>query len=107
MQIASSARERYGAPRSASLYTATTSIPRSRQARITRRAISPRLATRMRWNIQLRITDCGLRIRCHSAIGIRQSSLDLLLVSAGGVHAEQDLSVLDRLAVLDQDFPDR
>src|SRR5688572_27138623 len=52
MQYASSARSRYGASRSASLYTATASMPRSRQARITRKAISPRLATRIRWNMR-------------------------------------------------------
>src|SRR5690349_13603519 len=80
MQMASSAKSRYGALRSASLKTATTSIPRSRQARITRKAISPRLATRMRWNMRRR--------------------------SACRVHLEEHLPVFDRLLVLHQDLGD-
>src|ERR1700732_3997799 len=77
MPIASSAKSRYEAHRSASLKTATTSIPRSRQARITRSAISPRLATRMRWNM-----------------------------GSSRFDAEEHLAVLDRLLVLDKDFGD-
>src|SRR3981081_3023347 len=46
MDYASSARRTCSASRSASLYTATAAMPRSRQARMTRTAISPRLATR-------------------------------------------------------------
>src|SRR6059058_5148714 len=80
MQIASSARARYGASRSASLKTATTSMPRSRQARMTRRAISPRLATRMRWNMRGR--------------------------SACRVDLEEHLPVFDSLLVLHQDLGD-
>src|SRR5688572_26238442 len=53
MQMASSARSRYALPRSASLNTATVSMPNSRHARMIRRAISPRLAIRMRLNIGL------------------------------------------------------
>src|SRR5213083_714507 len=45
---AESAARTWGASRSASEYTATASSPSSWQARITRRAISPRLATRTR-----------------------------------------------------------
>src|SRR5438445_6129552 len=89
MQIASSARARYGAPRSASLKTATTSMPRSRQARMTRRAISPRLATRMRWNMRPVCEEWGRRRRL-----------------ARGVHLEQHLPVLHRLLVLHEDFGD-
>src|SRR5262245_26307958 len=95
MQIFSSARFRYDASRSASLKTATTSTPRSRQARMTRKAISPRLATRMRWNIvRLQIADCRLPIARQ--IGNRQS--------ARGIHLEQHLPVLNRLLVLDGDL---
>src|SRR5881628_672121 len=47
MGYASSARRTWSASRSASLYTATADIPRSRQARMTRTAISPRFATRI------------------------------------------------------------
>src|SRR5207247_7576342 len=46
MGYASSARRTWSASRSASLYTDTADIPRSRQARMTRTAISPRFATR-------------------------------------------------------------
>jgi hypothetical protein len=42
--------------RSASLYTATVEMPNSLQAQMTRRAISPRLATRIFWNMAL---GCG------------------------------------------------
>src|SRR5262245_25467413 len=52
MQIAWSASLTYDALRSASENVTTDSMPSSLQARITRRAISPRLAIRMRWNIQ-------------------------------------------------------
>src|SRR5207253_11088808 len=97
MQMAWSANARYGASRSASLKTATTSMPRSRQARMTRRAISPRLATRMRWNMeggQQSVVDSprpsSRRIRVP----------DYLL--AGRVHVEQHRIVLDRLPVGDE-----
>src|SRR5579862_3339738 len=46
MWNASSAMRTWRAPRSASEYTATVAIPISRQARITRTAISPRFAMR-------------------------------------------------------------
>src|SRR5687768_4363303 len=55
---------------------ATVSMPSSRQARIIRSAISPRLATRIRWYMAARL-----------------ALLD----------AEELLSVFDRRAVLDQD----
>src|SRR6266511_519847 len=53
-------------------------MSRSLQARMTRKAISPRLATRIRWNMQ---STCGLDL-------------------------EQFRAVLDRLAVLDQRLDD-
>src|SRR5512143_1822254 len=46
MHTSSSAKRTCSDSRSASLYTATVSMPSSRQARMTRRAISPRLAIR-------------------------------------------------------------
>src|SRR5437762_1464102 len=52
MQTASSARRVWRHSSSAWLYTATVPIPSSRQARITRTAISPRLAMRIFLNIQ-------------------------------------------------------
>src|SRR3954451_1966767 len=52
MQTASSARRVCRHSSSAWLYTATVAIPSSRQARITRTAISPRLAMRIFLNIQ-------------------------------------------------------
>src|SRR6476469_4148802 len=54
MQTASSASLTYLASRSASEYTITALMPSSRQARCTRRAISPRLAIRIFLNINAR-----------------------------------------------------
>jgi hypothetical protein len=51
MQTSSSANRTCSDSRSASLYTATVRIPSSRHARITRSAISPRLAIRTLRNI--------------------------------------------------------
>src|SRR5262245_42977624 len=64
-------------------------MPISLQARITRRAISPRLAMRMLWNMHG--SREGRRIDTRST---------------GGVHPEQHLIELHRLPVLDQDLPD-
>src|SRR5690606_14108025 len=50
MHTAWSAMRTCRAPASASEYTATVSIPRRRQVRMTRQAISPRLAIRRRLN---------------------------------------------------------
>src|SRR3954454_3151905 len=79
MQTASSAKRTWSAPASASECTATVAIPSSRQARITRMAISPRFAIRTFLNKGLR------RLADH----------------------EELLAVLDALAVLDQNFRDR
>src|SRR5437868_14929863 len=75
MQKDSSARRTCSDPRSASEYTAAVLTPSSRQARITRTAISPRLAMRILENMRL----------------------------GRGIHEEQRLAVLHRGAVLDQD----
>src|SRR5689334_15730967 len=80
-------------------------MPRSRQARMTRRAISPRLATRILWNI----SDCRLQIAdCHSRLPVNLQSeiCNLKSLSACGIDPEQHLPVLDRLLVLDQDLGD-
>src|SRR6478735_8900932 len=78
MHTLSSANLTCSAFESASECTATASMPSSRHARMTRNAISPRLAMRMRLNIVL-------------------PDFDL----------EQRLAVLDRLSVLDEDLHDR
>src|SRR5271167_4106013 len=81
MQTASSAKRTCKALRSASEYTATVDIPSSLQAQMTRRAISPRLATRIFWNI-------GVSCR---------------LFLAARTNAKERLAVFHRLAVLDED----
>src|SRR6059058_3257763 len=78
MHTLSSANLTCSALESATECTATDSMPSSRQARITRRAISPRLAMRMRLNT-------------------RSAYFDL----------EERLAVLDCLPVLDEDLHDR
>src|SRR3990172_4369786 len=80
MQNASSAIFTCSDDRSASEYTATVRMPSSRHARITRTAISPRLATSTLRNI--RVDASGAR---------------------GGVDDEQRLSVLDGGGVVDED----
>src|SRR5207253_8702105 len=100
MQMAWSANARYGASRSASLKTATTSMPRSRQARITRKAISPRFATRMRWNIGVRGQGPGTR---QQGTLLPWPLAPGPYLSGRGLYHEQRLAVLDRLLVLRQD----
>src|SRR5258707_8820699 len=53
MHTASSANRTCRELRSASEYTATVEIPSSLHAQITRSAISPRLATRIFWNMSV------------------------------------------------------
>src|SRR5205807_10207112 len=85
MQIASSASCRYWLPASAVLWTQTVSMPSSLQARMMRRAISPRLAIRIRLN--MRSTN-------------RQSVVSgQLKESAAGVHFEERLVELDGFPV--------
>src|ERR1700722_1958015 len=81
MHTASSAKRTWSELRSASEYTATVEIPSSLQAQMTRSAISPRLATRIFWNIGL-----GRR-----------------LPLAARADAEERLAVFDRLPVFDKD----
>src|SRR6516164_5740064 len=76
MHTASSAKRTCRELRSASEYTATLAIPNSLQAQMTRRAISPRLATRIFRNIVRR-----------------------RLTLPAGSNPEQRLSILDGLPV--------
>src|SRR4249920_708731 len=89
MQTDSSARRTYLASASATECTATVLIPSSRQARWTRRAISPRFAISIFSNMR----DSGWAVR-HGAGRAVLSDY------------EQWLAVFDRLAVFDQDFLD-
>src|SRR5580704_8317239 len=100
-------------------------MPISRHARITRRAISPRLATRMRWNIvplatgpfsgHVVVRRFFLASRCRESDRKRPlpsanwgtaprpvSSLKALTRT----DAEQRLTELDRIAVLNKNFDD-
>src|SRR6266480_1704470 len=79
MQTDSSASFRYGASLSAVEYTTTDSMPISRQARMMRRAISPRFAIRILLNMR--------RV-------------------SGGAHEEELLSVLHGLAAGDKNTLD-
>src|SRR5688572_23502279 len=91
-------------------------MPSSLQARMTRRAISPRLATRMRWNMSTypaRNAERGTRNerqRTGASFRPRGSSVPRSALrvpgSSGGIDPEQHLVVLDVLAVLDDDFLD-
>src|SRR5271167_4252946 len=80
MHTASSAKRTCSEFRSASEYTATVEMPSSLQAQMTRSAISPRLATRIFWNM------AGRRLPLPA-----------------GTDAVEGLAVLDRLPVLDKD----
>src|SRR5688572_3030143 len=82
MQTSSSAKRTCSDSRSASECTATVRTPSSWQARLTRRAISPRFAIR---------TFLNKRDRSRS----------------GRVDAEENLTVFDGLGVLDQHLRDR
>src|SRR5512136_1823307 len=77
MHTASSAKRTCRASASAWEWTATVGMPSSRQARMMRIAISPRLATRTFWNIATR-------------------------GASGFLYSEEVLAELHALAVLDQ-----
>src|SRR5215468_3931113 len=105
MQTTSSAKRTCKASRSASECTATVLMPSSRQAQMTRQAISPRLAIRTFlnirwWGVGNREWGAG-RIQLsapHSPFPIPHSRLDL--------DSEQWLAVFDRLAVFDEGLGD-
>ena len=84
MHTASSAKRTWRLSASAVEYTATVLMPISLQVRITRRAISPRLAIRIFLNM-VRI-DAGL--------------------PSGRFHEEERLVVFDRTVVVDQNLHD-
>src|SRR6266481_2901256 len=81
MHTASSANRTCKELRSASEYTATVEIPSSLHAQITRSAISPRLATRIFWNI----------------------SVGAVSFLAAWTYAEERLAVFNRLSVFGED----
>src|SRR5690606_3319055 len=89
MHTDSSASLTYFASVSACEWTTTVLMPSSRQARCTRRAISPRLAMRIFSNI---------RVSGGPARGWREAPR-----AAASFDDEQRLAELDRLAVLDED----
>src|SRR5689334_4591988 len=82
MHTASSAKRTWRAPASASEWTATVAMPSSRQARITRMAISPRFAIKTFLNMERR---CG---------------------SGSLADHEELLAVFHALTVLDEDLDD-
>src|SRR3954470_19216151 len=100
------------ASRSAVEYTATASTPSSCNARITRTAISPRLATRTRENISGPSRLGALRgwtgrlFQRRARASRRASRSDRVeRSSVDGLELEQELAVLDRFAVPDVDRP--
>src|SRR5882757_6435330 len=101
MWTASSAKRTTADPASAEEYTATDLTPSSRQARATRRAISPRLAIRIRSNMS---------VSASSPAGVRRSAC--LLHGAGlagllyGFDVHQHLLELDHLSVSNRDLED-
>src|SRR5215510_7734563 len=102
MHTAWSANLTWSASASAVEYTATDASPISRQARITRSAISPRLA------ISTFLNMAAPGWSPHGAPR-RRRALSYLRVHrrASGGDLEQRLTVLDRRAVLDEDRLDR
>src|SRR5205823_10776397 len=91
-------------------WTATVSTPSSRAARITRSAISPRLAMRMRWNTKTSShnmytlkTQSLRRLRRPRLSRFRRPRLSRLRrPRLHGLEAEERLAVLHGAAVLDQ-----
>src|SRR5687768_3679532 len=108
MQTDSSASITYLASASASEWTATVLMPISRQARCTRRAISPRLAISIFSNIPLLDQEQWLAVfdrlpvlhqdRLHGAVGI---GLDLVQ-QLHRLDDAQGLPLRHRLADLDE-----
>src|SRR5215831_7761195 len=105
MQTASSAKRTCNASRSASECTATVLMPSSRQAQMTRQAISPRLAIRIFLNIRRQGVESrkwgmgSIRFRApHSPFPTSYSLLHF--------NSEQWLAVFDRLAVFHKDLGD-
>src|SRR6266436_9977192 len=97
MQIDWSAKRTCSEFASAVEWTATVSTPSSRAARITRSAISPRFAMRMRWNMGTP-SHTRTREKSRSNVGLsclRRPGLDKL-------ESKERLSVLDRATVLHQ-----
>src|SRR2546429_500682 len=101
MQTSSSAYRTCKESRSASEWTATVFSPISLQARITRRAISPRLAMRT-LEIMNELSGCPVvRLSVSS-----QPDNPITRQPASESHREQLLTVLDRLPILRKHFHD-
>src|SRR5215211_7931277 len=102
MQMASSANRTCKLSRSGSECTATVLMPNSRQAQMTRQAISPRLAMRIFLNIArcrwLVASGWRLRSKATSYQPPATNRQPLFLDS------KQGLAKFNRLAVLDKDF---
>ena len=84
MHTASSAKRTCSASASASEWTATVRMPSSRQARMTRRAISPRLAMRIFLNIGAAALrpSCTLKSFCPNSTGLPFSARISTMVPA-------------------------
>src|SRR5262249_42677298 len=110
MHTASSASLTYLASRSASEYTITAFTPSSRQARWMRRAISPRLATRIFLNIRAPAVNRQRRHReraCGTVASVgNQDLLEHRLGNARLFDDEQGLAELHRLAVRAENLGD-
>src|SRR5690606_20575829 len=121
MHTSSSANRTCNESRSASLYTATVRIPSSLQARMTRRAISPRFAIRIFRNMGCVVASSlprmpSARSSPHAPTadgGTRRTPRANPRTFGGGtggfgsgarLDPEQHLPVLDGLGVLDQDL---
>lgn len=74
---------------------------------MTRRAISPRLAIRMRWNMD-ELAEVGASRSRDTPEDSLGRARDAEERDAGvlGLDEEQNLTVFHRIAVLDQDFSD-
>src|SRR6185436_12578540 len=105
MHTASSAKRTCRLSRSAVLYTATVLMPISRQVRITRRAISPRLAIRTFLNMGRRLAgiDQEQRLIVFHGLGVVHQHLHDLAahVALDLVEELHGLDDADGLALLD------
>src|SRR6476659_2198203 len=103
MGYASSAWRTCWAPASASAYTATVRMPSRRALRITRQAISPRLAMRIFWNIgerAMRLFAFPVVARVAGTPDVAEGPWAAAGVAALGVHRHRELARVRVLADL-------
>src|SRR5436190_22734643 len=103
MHTASSAKRTCKAPTSASENTATVAMPSSRQARMTRMAISPRLAIKTFLNIELRsFANCEELLAVFHALAVLDQHLDdgAGVLALDLVHELHGLDDAERLTLL-------